>query len=227
MRLAILDTETTGKDPKTGHLLEVAIGMLDTVTGRLIDAESRLVCVEPIVVGSETNPAVEINGIPDELLGFGWEPGQVAAWLFARAQKADVIVAHNAEFDRAWVPDLKKPWVCSCDDIEWPRPSGSRSLVALALSHGIGVVYAHRALSDVLTLAHLFERAHEMGSDLDAMVRRAMRPKGMFQALVSYDDREAAKNAGFRWEPEAKRWVKRMFLEDVPTLGFKTRELSR
>jgi hypothetical protein len=32
----------------------------------------------------------------------------------------------------------------------------------------------------------------------------------VFQALVSYDDRELAKKAGFRWNKEVKQWQKKL-----------------
>lgn len=219
--ILILDTETSDKDPAKGALLEVATASFDVEAGKLLEAQSRLVCLRDI-----ENAAEHINGIPSSLLWHGWEPHQVDAWLFAEAQRHDAIVAHNADFDRQWVPDLRKPWICSCDDVEWPRNAGSKSLVSLALAHGVGVVYAHRALADVLTLAHMLERVAEMGVDLERLLERAMRPKALFQALVSYDDREKAKEAGFRWEPEKKRWVRKVFLEDVPALGFKVLEVQ-
>ena len=39
---------------------------------------------------------------------------------------ADLIVAHNAAFDRKWfgigpLPIINKPWICSMDDIAWPE----------------------------------------------------------------------------------------------------------
>jgi DNA polymerase-3 subunit epsilon len=65
----------------------------------------------------------------------------------------------------------------------------------------------HRALNDCLLIAALFDRA----DDLQSLFEFAMRPKAMFVALVSYDDRDLAKKAGFRWnEPGYERmWVRR------------------
>lgn len=221
MNLLILDTETDSLDPKTGHLLEVAAAVWSVDHRTLIRARSWL-------VQAPSNAAIAVNGIPEGILSRGVERAEVMRQVYAVAIKeCSVLVAHNAEFDRAWfAPEIERlNWVCSCDDIEWPRKTTSRSLTALALAHGVGVVSAHRALDDVLTLVRLFERAAELGADLPAMLARAQRPKGRYQALVSYDDRELAKAAGFHWDGTTKAWIRTMAKDDVSALGFKVREV--
>ena len=218
--IAILDVETTGTDPEKDSLAEVAIARFDVKAGKFIDATSRIVCF------GDTNEAEAVNGIPVSLGTYGKSLEEATTWVLRSTFPADAIVAHYAEFDSQWFPETETPWICSCDDIEWPRPSSSKSLLALAVAHGVAVASAHRALTDVLTLVHMFERVHEMGHDLEAMLTRAMRPKALFQAMVSYDDRERAKEAGFRWEGERKRWVRKVFLDDVAALGFAVREVT-
>jgi DNA polymerase-3 subunit epsilon len=148
----------------------------------------------------------------------------IFTWL---VECADVIVAHNTQFDHARLDGYwhSKPWVCTQDDFRWPRQTKEReSLVSLALAHGIGVSEVHRALNDCLLIAALFDRA----DDLQSLFEFAMRPKAMFVALVSYDDRDLAKKAGFRWnEPGYERmWVRRMAIADAAALPFRTRLLE-
>jgi DNA polymerase-3 subunit epsilon len=108
------------------------------------------------------------------------------------------------------------------DDLAWPRGAGSKSLVALALAHGVGVSTAHRALTDCLLIAHTLERLPELGVvDVKAFLRRGLRPKAKFRALVSYETNSLAKAAGFRWEPNARMWTRTMAVEDVAGLPFK------
>lgn len=52
------------------------------------------------------------------------------------------------------------------------------------------------------------------------MFQMALRPKAWFKALVSYDNRELAKKAGFKWIPELKSWVRKMAVDDTKELPF-------
>lgn len=219
-RVLILDVETGGLDPETDPLLEVAVAEY-CVTRGLIAATSWL-------VHSRENRAFVVNGIPVELVSDETateHPGYTIKMLGDAAAGCQAVVAHNAAFDRRWFADLGLPWICTCDDVEWPKPSTSRSLVAVALAHGVGVVHAHRALSDVMTLVALFDRVRE-NHDLGAMLTRAMRPKKLVAAVLPYDRKDEAKAKGFRWQPESKQWTKSVFVDDIATLGFDVKEVA-
>lgn len=211
--ILILDTETSDLDPKKGQLLEVATALWSVEHRSLVKARSW-------ILRSETNERAErLNGIPRALVAthpHATDPPLTNTWVWNWATESDAIVAHNADFDRQWFsePIQEKGWICSCDDIEWPRHSESRSLAAVALAHGVGVVHAHRALSDVMTLVHLFERAAEL-ADVSAMLAKAARPKKTYRAHVSYETNQLAKERGFRWNPDRKMWLRRVAIEDA------------
>jgi DNA polymerase-3 subunit epsilon len=211
--ILILDTETSSLDPKTGHLLEVATALWSVEHRSLIKARSW-------ILRAESNEAESVNGIPTALLmeqPLATTMKITELWVLAWAGEADAIVAHG-DFDRKWFGNeiQSRTWIDSCDDIEWPRASTSRSLVALALAHGVGVSHAHRALSDVMTLVQLFERAAEM-TDVSAMLTKAARTKRSYRAVVNYDTNALAKERGFRWDPERKIWHRRIAIEDATT----------
>lgn len=213
-RALILDTETTDLDPSKGSLIEIG-AILYSVTHRtsLIQYSTLL--------PADSNPAERINRIPAAALE---DVPPTASLLKDLFRWADVTVCHNAEFDRKWFNGeyLDKPWLCTQSDFRWPLATkDGGSLVHLALDHGIGVSSAHRALSDCMLIAALFDRM----DDLQSMFVYAMRPKGIFQALVSYDDREKAKVAGFKWDGDRKRWTRRMAIEDAAALPFRTLQL--
>lgn len=46
------------------------------------------------------------------------------------------------------------------------------------------------------------------------------------EALTDYDQRAMAQSAGFKWEKEAKRWVKRISADEAAALPFETRKLG-
>ena len=218
-RALIVDTETTGLDPATSEIVEIGAVVYS------IEHQSIVRCFSDIV-HTDANPAEQINRIPAALLVE--QPDQVsptnAAW-HESLDEADVIVAHNADFDRGflasegWLDGYQDiPWLCTKYDFAWPRAGREgEHLIQLAVAHGIGVGMAHRAITDCLLIAQLFDRM----DDLPAMFAHAARPKGIFQAVLSYDDRQLAKDAGFRWDPEAKRWTRRMAVADAEALPFR------
>jgi DNA polymerase-3 subunit epsilon len=90
----------------------------------------------------------------------------------------------------------------------------------LALAHGIPVWAAHRALTDCIYLAQVFERC----DDLQGLLQNAQQPRFLYQALVSYDDRQLAKDAGFSWNNDgSKTWTRKLTEAEAGELPFATR----
>jgi len=216
--VALLDTETTGMDPKVDRTIEVAVALFDVAHAQPVISFASL-------IRGESNAAFAVNGIPAGMLPSAREADPV--WRAVRwiIEPATVIIAHNAEFDWQFCPNFDKPWACSENDFKWPGRERGGSLVHLALSLGLGVASAHRAMADVDTLSRIFTRLAERGHDLQAIIRHAMRPKAMFHSLASYDDREMVKQAGFRWDPSKKIWWRRMPEEDAKGLPFKVNKV--
>jgi DNA polymerase-3 subunit epsilon len=122
-----------------------------------------------------------------------------------------VPVAHGAEFDRRWLPRLQGQWLCTYEDAIWPRvPGETGSLTAIALAYDVGIIRAHRAIEDCLTLAAVLSRVHEIEGGLRLWYERAMEPRQELIACVSYNDRQLAKDAGFRWDGDRKVWWKQV-----------------
>ena len=219
---ALLDTETTGLNPETDKTIEVAVMLFDVKHAQPVASFASL-------IKSDSNEAHAINGIPPEMLLELQDPELVwraVRWVIGHAQ---IVIAHNASFDRQFVPDLGKPWVCSEEDITWPNSNkGGRggSLAHLALSLGLGVASANRAMADVDTLSRILTRLAEKGHDLEAMLVHAMRPKAMFHSLAPFEMKDVVKNNGFRWDPDRKIWWRRMAVDDVKELPFKVRQVA-
>lgn len=219
--VGLLDTETTDLEPPpVGKTIEVAVMLFDIKYAQAVASFASLIRVEG------GNEAFEVNGIPPGMLPEAREADRVwsaAKWVI---EPAEVILAHHAEFDRQFTPELGRPWVCTEEDIKWPgSQKGGRggSLAQLALRLGLGVASAHRAMVDVDTLARILTRLAEKGHDLDALIRYGMRPKALIHSMAPYEDRELVKRHGFRWEPSSKTWWRRMALDDAKELPFKWR----
>lgn len=227
--LILIDTETDGVDPSVNRVIEIGAILFSVKNACVISAWSELIRPDDVELNPPTNAAESANRIAPQALEGGVTYAEAIASLQLLSGRADAAVAHNAVFDHGFLGTVLDPlpWICSMDDIEWPRPGGSQALIAIALAHDVGVVQAHRALADCYILARLLERVHELRPGcLPAMLARAMRPKVLYQAMVSFEDKEKAKAVRFRWEPETRRWLRRMAPEDVADLDFPVRDVE-
>lgn len=208
--ILILDVETTGVDEAKHQLIEVAAAMYDEQYG-LVSCKSVIIC-------AESNEAEHVNHIASQLLqNEGWPRHEPVEQLSREAAECRAIVAHNASFDRKWLPELHKPWVCSQRHIEWPNEQGRDvSLEKLALAHGVGVLPGHRAIYDVMTLVRVFDAVRgESTGRIAHLIDRALRPKAIYRAMVTYADNQLAKDEGYRWDADSKQWRKEMAIEDA------------
>ena len=216
--LLILDTETTGLSPETNLCVEVG--------AILFDVQSRAVLAQQsFLLPAETNAAEPINRIPAAVtrLPQPWKEG--LRWFQNLLDAADVLVAHNAAFDRQWfgrgeLPAVTQPWLCSMEDMRWPADRQLRSRPSvrdLALAYGVPVWAAHRALTDCIYLAEVFARC----DDLEQQLLQGLEPRQLVRAKVSYDDRQLARDAGFRWnDPIKGAWARRMSEREIQELSF-------
>jgi DNA polymerase-3 subunit epsilon len=213
-RILIIDTETTGLDPLKDVAIEVAVIVYSIEHATVISAWSSLIDSE-----GRGNPVENVNRIPVAALSEA--PYAMTVWerVGNDACDAGAFLAHNADFDRSFVPEPAKsalPWICTMEDIQWPKQTRARpTLVGLALEHDLGVATAHRAMADCELIARLLTRAKELGSDLGEMMEKAMLPRAEFAAQVDYKDKELAKERGFHWIGEEKLWKRKLTLEEV------------
>ncbi|KZR87384.1 DNA polymerase III subunit epsilon [Synechococcus sp. MIT S9509] len=216
--LLIVDTETTGLDPQLDHCLEVGVILFDVPSRQLLAQQSFLLPVE-------SNAAEAINRIPASATNLPqpWRPA--LGYLQTLLDAADLLVAHNAAFDRQWfgrghLPATDKRWLCSMEDMRWPpeRQLRSRPSVRdLALAYEIPVWAAHRALTDCIYLAEVFRRCE----DLEQLIEHGLEPRQLMRAQVSYDNRHLARDAGFRWnEPVKGAWARRLSAREASNLDF-------
>ena len=218
--VALLDLETTGLDPSCDRAIEVAVMLFDVKHAQPVRSFASL------IQGPPSNEAFSINHIPAEMLPEALDAEQAwnaVWWIIGPAQ---AVIAHNSNFDKQFMPDPGRPWICSENDIRWPDRARGGSLANLALSFGLGVASAHRAAADVDTLARILTRVAELGNPLEPMLVHAMRPKVRCHSLAPFEQKDIVKAAGFRWSPEQKVWWRDMPLEDAQGLPFQVRVVT-
>lgn len=149
--LLVLDTETTGLDATRDKVIELALlrVTVDADTGRPVGAVQVYDGLED--PGMPVPPAItDITGITTDMVrGQRLDEARVAELM----QGVDLVVAHNAGFDRPFVEGrlpafARLAWACSWADVDWKAlGQGSAKLESLALACG-WFYDAHRAETD-------------------------------------------------------------------------------
>ncbi len=223
-KILILDTETTGLDENKNEIIEIGCIFFHIPSRSVLSQVSFLFPVD-------INQAEHINGISAEVSNVvqPWREG--LNFFLKLVDLSDLIVAHNAEFDSKWfgkgkLPKLDKKWVCSLEDINWSFKKSLKlrpSVTDLALSFSIPVWNLHRALSDCFYLSEVFKKC----DNLEEILLKASEPRFLYKALVSYEKRSLAKDAGFRWNnPVEGAWSRKLTVEEANKLNFEVQILN-
>ena len=210
-RVIVLDTETTGLDSKSEKVIELA--MLSV----LVDSASGLP-VGPVTVyesfedpGKPIPPQItEITGIDDSMVkGLRIDDAAVTALV----QQADLVVAHNAGFDRPfvearWPVFATKPWNCSFMGIDWKKEgSGSAKLEFLASERG-WFYDAHRAQVDCHALLQVLSSPLTDGqTGLARLLAGSGQTRYKLRATgAPFESKDKLKARGYRWDGEGRVW---------------------
>jgi len=208
-----VDFETTGLAESKDTITEIGAVLWDWENKKPALLMSELIAIPENV--SLNQVVVEMNGITEQLLAeFGSEPAAALNRLNKMGEKADYIMAHNAEFDKRFyvsstelagvVPLLcGKLWLDSAADVEYPKNISVRKLTFLAAEHNFLNPFKHRAVFDVLTMFRVVQ-----GYKIERIIRSATEPKYELKAKVPFDSRQRAKERSFRWDDKNMEWVK-------------------
>jgi DNA polymerase III subunit epsilon len=210
-RVIVLDTETTGLDSKSESIIELA--MLSV----LVDAVSGLPVGPVSIYESFEDPGkpipaqiTEITGIDDSMVqGLRIDDAAVTALV----EQADLIVAHNAGFDRPFVEArfpvfASKAWGCSFQGIDWKKEgSGSAKLEFLASERG-WFYDAHRAQVDCHALLQVLASTLSDGqTGLSRLLTGAGQTRYKLRATgAPFEAKDKLKSRGYRWDGEGRVW---------------------
>jgi DNA polymerase-3 subunit epsilon len=217
----VIDTETTGLNRNSDLIIEIGLRAFQFNRGT----------GEILAIGEEysglqdpnrplSDDVKRLTGLTDEALR-----GQSIDWTAVDRilDSADIIIAHNASFDRPFVDrsskvSAGKPWACSFKQIDWTRKGfGVSKLEILSIYHGF-FTDAHRALHDAEALLHLMSMTdwNTQRPYFNELLANARRPITKVVAANSpFESKDALKERGYNWEANRRAWQKMVFKEDL------------
>lgn len=205
-----VDFETTGLDTTKDSATEAGAVLWDWEAKTPVLIYSKFVNAS-VPISQEIT---KLTGITQEMVTtYGEAESEIALNFQDLIEKADYICAHNAPFDKGVYTELckrsnlkptDKLWLDTSVDVPYSEKlTGSRKLVHLAAEHGFVNPFAHRAVTDVLTMLMILAKY-----DINEVIENAKAIKITVMANTNYEQRELAKNAGFRWDAPIKAWTK-------------------
>ncbi len=206
LRVAYVDTETTGLSAYSDRIVEIAIVLaeVDWDSGEIIE---RLDQYSGLQDPGRRIPrdAIAVHGITDEMVRGKHIDCRKAIEMLAAA---DISLAHNSGFDKGFVAQVvpEAPgftWGCTCRGIPWKRlyPGlGSTSLQTLSSYFGAQKGAAHRALGDVETTMNLVGLPGVQGgrSFQQLLLHKKIRREGWNRNLVAEADQALVAGLGTR-----------------------------
>ena len=218
-RIVVLDTETTGLDQSQEKIIELALLCVDVDTASGLPVGLVQVYDGLEDPGKPIPPeVVAITGITDaDVQGQRLDENRVAALL----EGAEVVIAHNAGFDRPFVESrlpafAKLDWACSFADIDW-KAQGRGSAKLEGLAQALGLFYdAHRAEMDCHALLAVLAQplpkaALPQHTGLAQLLQAAQQPSFRLSATnAPFDAKDQLKSRGYRWNAEQRVWGTRL-----------------
>ena len=219
-KICILDLETTGLDKANDKIIELAVKLM-SVDNKTGDLNAILNQYESFQDPEEhiDEKVSMVNGITNDMVD-----GHAINWDSVEEilDSADIIVAHNAGFDRAFMDrylpiSKEKIWICSVNDVDWlSRGFTSSKQELLCIWHGF-YYDSHRAMSDVDALINLITHpSNETNKPVLDLIENASNPIYKVSAINSpYETKDILKSNGYFWNGDQKCWWKNLLLGEI------------
>lgn len=234
-----VDTETNGLED-TREIVELGLVVMNSVDSTILAMHSDLFKTK-----SWSKEAEAIHHISRASSNLGADDS-FNPWELVSRYNPEVIVAHNAEFDKAkvvkrWPEFGKLPWVCTHRDlphVKFVPKVSSNKLQHLAVDYDIQVPRKHRAMFDALLCCEIAAK-HDLATVLKLAKEVKFCVYSWFEGRPNYSDekfkthKDYLKKAGFTWDGDS--WIKSNVAESVlkkyvalatATKGWKSRVTS-
>ena len=207
-RAAFLDVETTGLNHLGHEVIEIGLVQFTYAEDGRIFSVPDTGMYNALNQPEQALPLeiTKLTGITTEMLS-----GQAidATALQEKVQDCNLIIAHNAAFDRKFVERKwkffqDKPWACTMHGIDWT----SEGMTASKLDY-LGTQYGfffdgHRAIEDCQAGIEILSRILPTTGELvmGQLLRNARLPTyRIYAAGAAFDFREILKRRGYAWNP--------------------------
>ena len=212
MTVAVLDVETTGLAADLDEVIEIAAVLLRIdAFGRVVEVlDSAQSLRDP---GRAIPAEIErITGISDKMVAdIQFNPAPFLSIL----EQAEVIIAHNAEFDARFVERLLPqisgwPWACSLRQFDWRGAGFDGGALGYLLMQTGRFNTGHRALDDVISLIHILAQEPDgVGTIMSSVIKTASEDAVRVEATGAvFEMRTILKAEGYRWDADRKVWWK-------------------
>ena len=201
----VIDTETTGLDFNSNKIIELGFVAFeyDAASGLIYNILHTYDAFED--PGEPLSDIVkQITGITDDMLaGQHLDDKTANHWL----EKADLIIAHNASFDRQVLERrlpvaCKANWACTFHDIPWQDEDIS-SLKLDYIAYKLGFFFdGHRAVNDAQATLHLLSKALPCSGKLamaTLLANAREQSRRYFAIRAPFDKKDDLKARGYRW----------------------------
>lgn len=158
--ITVLDIETTGLNPLTDHITEIAAIRAEVGPGGYIREIGRFQTYVALPDGVEIPPKItELTGIKTEDLRGA--PPLISALISLDWFAGNTIVAHNAPFDMSFIARAQTDFdtdnfACTRAMSRLIDPAENASLAPTCERYGIALTGHHRAMNDVEATLQLY-----------------------------------------------------------------------
>lgn len=198
----VVDTETTGLSAAQEEIIEIgAVAFRYADDGSIGDVCATFGALqEP----SKPIPAdiTRITGITDEMVAGQMIP---RAKLDALISKADIIIAHNAGFDRPFLERFSpvfdnKPWACSVKEIDWTARGFEGTKLGYLIGQSGYFHNGHRAEDDCQALLAVLKGQSGKTTPFAELLKASQQSRLRIYAENSpFEMKDKLKERRYRW----------------------------